>query len=93
MAEVNEDSKVTPKEVQQGFQFMVGVAACLIIFVAILGCCSGQLRNKICLGIYGFFALVIMGFMFAYGGITMGIAAVGDDYCTKDRSSMSDQER
>ena len=69
---------------------MVGVAACLIIFVAILGCCSGQLRSKCCLGIYGFFALVIMVLMFVYGGITMGIATIGDGYCTKDRSGMSE---
>ena len=93
MAGMNEDSEVTPEEVEEGFIFMAGVSMGLIVFVSLLGCCSGHLRNKICLGIYGFFALVIMIVLFVYGGIMMGVATLGDGYCTKDRAAMSEGER
>ena len=92
LADLNEDSEVTSDEIAQGFQFMVGVAFALITLVAILGCCSGHLRHKCCLGVYGFFALVIMILLFVYGGIMMGLATIGDGYCTKDRSTMSADE-
>ena len=69
-----QDPTVKEDELVNGFKFMIGCTAALIIFVSVLGCCSGHLRSKICLGIYGFFALVIMALMFVYGAITLGVA-------------------
>jgi len=65
---------------------VVIVATVLILFVSLIGCCAGHLRNKICLGVYGFFALIIMIVMFFYGATVLGFAGLGDGYCTADRS-------
>jgi len=92
LADLNSESEVSGDEISSAFQMMAGLAFAAIFFVSLLGCCAGQLRHKCCLGIYGFFALVIMIVLFIYGTILTGIASIGDGYCTKDRSTLSSDE-
>jgi hypothetical protein len=86
------DEKVKEDEIKGGFTIMAAVVGVLIIFVSLIGCCTGHLRNKICVGIYGFFAFVIMILMFLYGATALGFAALGDNYCAKERDGWSQDQ-